>query len=45
MEPDTEHGRCHPPHPAFGRLCDIFTVAFRRNGQRDRYRLTGSGQA
>ena len=22
MEPDTEHGRCHPPHPAFDRLCD-----------------------
>jgi ubiquinone/menaquinone biosynthesis C-methylase UbiE len=32
MEPDTELGRCHPPHPAFDRLCDIFTVAFRRNG-------------
>ena len=32
MEPDTEHGRCHPPHPAFDRLCDIFTVAFGRNG-------------
>jgi SAM-dependent methyltransferase len=32
MEPDTEHGRCYPPHPAFDRLCDIFTVAFRRNG-------------
>jgi SAM-dependent methyltransferase len=32
MEPDTEHSRCHPPHPAFDRLCDIFTVAFRRNG-------------
>jgi SAM-dependent methyltransferase len=32
MEPDTEHGACHPPHPAFDRLCDIFTVAFRRNG-------------
>ena len=32
MEPDTEHGRCHPPHPAFDRLCDIFTVAFRRYG-------------
>ena len=26
-EPDTEHGRCYPPHPAFDRLCDIFTVA------------------
>jgi len=32
MEPDTEHGRCHPSHPAFDRLCEIFTVAFRRNG-------------
>jgi ubiquinone/menaquinone biosynthesis C-methylase UbiE len=32
MEPDTEHGWCYPPHPAFDRLCDIFTVAFRRNG-------------
>ena len=32
MEPDTEHARCHPPHPAFDRLCDIFTAAFRRNG-------------
>ena len=32
MEPDTEHSRCHPPHPAFDRLCDIFMVAFRRNG-------------
>jgi ubiquinone/menaquinone biosynthesis C-methylase UbiE len=32
IEPDTEHGRCHPPHPAFDRLCDIFTAAFRRNG-------------
>jgi hypothetical protein len=32
MEPDTEYGRCYPPHPAFDRLCDIFTAAFRRNG-------------
>jgi ubiquinone/menaquinone biosynthesis C-methylase UbiE len=32
MEPDTEYVRCYPPHPAFDRLCDIFTVAFRRNG-------------
>jgi SAM-dependent methyltransferase len=32
MEPDTEHALCYPPHPAFGRLHDIFTVAFRRNG-------------
>ena len=32
MEPDTEYGRCYPPHPAYGRLCEIFTVVFRRNG-------------
>jgi ubiquinone/menaquinone biosynthesis C-methylase UbiE len=32
MEPDTELALCYPPHPAFGRLRDIFTVAFRRNG-------------
>ncbi len=32
MEPDTEHTLCYPPHPAFHRLCEIFTVAFRRNG-------------
>jgi ubiquinone/menaquinone biosynthesis C-methylase UbiE len=32
MEPDTEHALCYPPHPAFDRLCDIFTVAFGRNG-------------
>ena len=32
MEPDTEHALCYPPHPAFDRLCEIFTVAFRRNG-------------
>jgi len=32
MEPDTEHALCYPPHPAFDRLCDIFTVVFRRNG-------------
>ena len=32
MEPDTEHALCYPPHPAFARLCDIFTAAFRRNG-------------
>ena len=32
MEPDTEHVQCYPPHPAFDRLCEIFTVAFRRNG-------------
>ena len=32
MEPDTEHALCYPPHPAFDRLCEIFTVAFSRNG-------------
>jgi len=31
-EPDTEHALCYPPHPAFDRLRDIFTLAFRRNG-------------
>jgi SAM-dependent methyltransferase len=32
MEPDTEYVRCYPPHPAFDRLCEIFTAVFRRNG-------------
>jgi ubiquinone/menaquinone biosynthesis C-methylase UbiE len=32
MEPDTEHALCYPPHPAFDRIRDIFTVVFRRNG-------------
>ena len=32
LEPDTEHVLCYPSHPAFGRLCEIFTVVFRRNG-------------
>jgi ubiquinone/menaquinone biosynthesis C-methylase UbiE len=31
-EPDTEHALCYPPHSAFDRLRDIFTVAFRRDG-------------
>jgi ubiquinone/menaquinone biosynthesis C-methylase UbiE len=31
-EPDTEYARAYPPHPAFDRLFDIFTVVFRRNG-------------
>jgi ubiquinone/menaquinone biosynthesis C-methylase UbiE len=31
-EPDTEHALCYPAHPAFDRLRDIFTAAFRRNG-------------
>jgi SAM-dependent methyltransferase len=32
MEPDTEHALCYPAHPAFDRLSEIFTAAFRRNG-------------
>jgi ubiquinone/menaquinone biosynthesis C-methylase UbiE len=32
MEPDTEYAMCYPPHPAFTRICEIFSVAFRRNG-------------
>jgi ubiquinone/menaquinone biosynthesis C-methylase UbiE len=31
MEPDSGHALCYPPHPAFDRLHDIFTVAFRRD--------------
>jgi SAM-dependent methyltransferase len=31
-EADMEHALCYPPHPAFDRLSDIFTAAFRRNG-------------
>jgi ubiquinone/menaquinone biosynthesis C-methylase UbiE len=32
MEPDTETAICYPPHPAFDRVCEIFTLAFSRNG-------------
>jgi ubiquinone/menaquinone biosynthesis C-methylase UbiE len=32
MEPDTEAAICYPPHPAFDRLREIFTIAFSRNG-------------
>jgi ubiquinone/menaquinone biosynthesis C-methylase UbiE len=32
LEPDIEHAICYPPHPAFDRLCEIFTVAVSRNG-------------
>jgi ubiquinone/menaquinone biosynthesis C-methylase UbiE len=32
MEYDMEHALCYPPHPAFDRICEIFTAAFRRNG-------------
>jgi len=32
MESDMEFWLCYPPHPAFTRLCEIFTVVFSRNG-------------
>jgi ubiquinone/menaquinone biosynthesis C-methylase UbiE len=32
VEPDTETAICYPSHPPFQRLCEIFTVAFSRNG-------------
>ncbi len=32
LEPDTGAAICYPPHPAFERLCEIFTMAFARNG-------------
>jgi SAM-dependent methyltransferase len=32
LEPDTEYAMCYPPHPAFERICEIFPVAFGRNG-------------
>lgn len=32
LEPDTEATICYPPHRAFDRLCEIFTIAFARNG-------------
>ena len=32
LEPDTEAAICYPPHPAFDRLCEIFTIGFSRNG-------------
>jgi ubiquinone/menaquinone biosynthesis C-methylase UbiE len=32
LEPDTECVICYPSHPAFDRLCEIFTAAFSRNG-------------
>ena len=32
LEPDTEAAICYPPHPAFDRLCEIFSMAFSRNG-------------
>ncbi len=32
LEPDTEYALCYPRHPAFDRICELFDVAFRRNG-------------
>jgi ubiquinone/menaquinone biosynthesis C-methylase UbiE len=32
LEADTEYALCHPPHPAFDRVCELFDEAFRRNG-------------
>jgi len=32
LEADTEYALCHPPHPAFDRVCELFDDAFRRNG-------------
>jgi ubiquinone/menaquinone biosynthesis C-methylase UbiE len=32
MEYDMEYALCYPPSPAFARICEIFTVAFSRNG-------------
>ncbi len=29
LEPDIEYARCHPPHPAFDRPCEIFAAACR----------------
>jgi ubiquinone/menaquinone biosynthesis C-methylase UbiE len=37
FEPDTEAAICYPPHPAFDRLCEIFTAAFSRNGADPRF--------
>jgi SAM-dependent methyltransferase len=32
VEPDTEYALCYPAHPAFDRICELFDMAFRRNG-------------
>lgn len=32
MEYDVEYALCYPPHPAFDRICEIFTAAFLRTG-------------
>ena len=37
LEPDTEAAICYPPHAAFDRLSEIFTMAFSRNGADPRF--------
>lgn len=32
LELDLAHWICHPPSPAYGRLMELFTTAFARNG-------------
>ena len=32
LEADGEHSLCHPAHPAWDLLCEIFLTAFSRNG-------------
>ena len=32
LEPDAQVAICHPPHPAFDRLCELLLVVFDRNG-------------
>jgi SAM-dependent methyltransferase len=32
LEADMQVGICHPPHPAFDRLCELFQAAFQRDG-------------
>jgi ubiquinone/menaquinone biosynthesis C-methylase UbiE len=32
LEPDTEYALCYPPHPAFERICRLFSIVFSRNG-------------
>jgi SAM-dependent methyltransferase len=32
LEPDPDSTICYPPHPAVDRLCELFNLAFARNG-------------
>ena len=32
VEPDVEYWMCYPPNAAFDRICELFAVAFSRNG-------------